>query len=90
MHAKLAAALVASVRRRIEQGDCPIEKAQSVEMLEHLVDDLASALEPFASYPIPEGRTGDNAVTMTVKASDISRARDLTDAGRAALEQGDA
>lgn len=34
--------IIASVRRRIAQGDCPTEKAYSVEMLEDALDTCAS------------------------------------------------
>lgn len=41
MHADLREAIIASVRRRFEQGDCPTEPAHTVETLEHVILDLA-------------------------------------------------
>lgn len=43
MLAQLRDAVIASVRRRVEQGDCPTERAQTVEVLEHVILDLADA-----------------------------------------------
>lgn len=42
MLAQLRDAVIASVRRRVEQGDCPTEPAHSVEMLENVILDLAT------------------------------------------------
>jgi hypothetical protein len=41
MHADLRNAVIASVRRRVEQGDCPTEPAHTVETLENVILDLA-------------------------------------------------
>jgi cell pole-organizing protein PopZ len=41
MHKQLVMEIVASVRRRIEQGDCPIEAPFSREQLEDALDSLA-------------------------------------------------
>ncbi len=47
MHEMLVREYVSKVRERVKQGDCPIEPALSVELLEELVvqlaDDLVSA-----------------------------------------------
>lgn len=43
MHKLILDQVVASVRRRVEQGDCPTEPAQSVETLELAVIQLAEA-----------------------------------------------
>lgn len=43
MFKALLDANVASVLRRIAQGDCPTEPALSVEVLEHMIQDLVDA-----------------------------------------------
>lgn len=42
MLAQLRDVVIASVRRRIEQGDCPTERAHSTETLENVIIDLTT------------------------------------------------
>lgn len=45
MHEVLADAIVKRVRKRISEGDCPTTKAESIEVLEQVIDNLAFRLE---------------------------------------------
>lgn len=45
MHEVLADKIVERVRKRIAQGDCPSIKAESVETLEQVVENLAQRLD---------------------------------------------
>lgn len=45
VHIKALDAVVASVRRRVDQGDCPVEPVQGVEILEGAVVQLADRLD---------------------------------------------
>ena len=53
MHKLLVEKMVESVRRRVAQGDCPIEPAYSVEILEHCIVELAAdPVEPKVSSDV--------------------------------------
>ena len=56
---KLRDAVIASVRLRASQGDCPTEPAHSVETLESVILDLARAVDAVpAGEVLARGRAG--------------------------------
>lgn len=77
MFYKLRDAIIASVRLRRSQGDCPIEPAHSVEMLEEVIIDLAG---PPSVSPDPAGEEADlravmNSATPTIGEGDYAYAK---------------
>lgn len=55
MLASIREAVIASVRRRASQGDCPTEPAHSIETLENVILDLAGATIPATGHAATEG-----------------------------------
>lgn len=59
MHKQALRAIVASVRRRVSQGDCPTEPAQPLEVLETALIELADMNQRMGELQMAQNPKGD-------------------------------
>jgi hypothetical protein len=83
MHPKLTENLIASVKRRVAQGDCPTEPALALETLEDLVLTQAARITAL----IEALQTGRDYVVLSIKNDGGPQGREID---RSSLEAIDA